>query len=43
MPPSLPQRPRADEFGRALYKVAIVAIFISAVVYYYYCIFAVGA
>lgn len=38
----LPQRP-GDEFARALYKVAIVAIFISAVVYYYYCIFAVGA
>ena len=39
--PMLPHRP-ADEFGRAIYKIAIVAIFISAVVYYYYCIFAVG-
>ena len=40
--PLLPPRP-GDEFVRALYKVALVAIFVSAAVYYYYCVFAVGA
>lgn len=40
--PLLPQR-TGEELVRAIYKIAIVAIFVSAVVYYYYCVFAVGA